>query len=180
MQNFYFLSLTLVILTANLSNADAQIGKFVFQEKQNWSRGNLLDSGIAALPKIKEVSKFDKHPSLKLKWAIVSGDLGRAKDQVRARIHFNNEVWVDLFAKKISPGVFQRNVVSLQEKSSNNQGKNENESLVLKDADNLPDLRIVDWNHDILLVKLTLLNDSSDIDENDKIFQFDLSGAASN
>lgn len=124
---------------------------------QNWSRGNFFLN-----PEFDEmaVSKFEE-PQLLLKWAIISGNLGEAVDRIRVRVRFNDERWIDLYAAKNSLGSFDGNAVRLRVFDSDGP------------SSELPDLRIVDWNHERLLVRFTPKSGTS------SYHRFDLSESSS-
>ena len=129
----------IVVTPAKLELQRAEV---VFPE-QNWDRGDLL------VPEFdeREVSAFSKTPDIKLKWAIISGGFGESVDRVRARVRFNDKHWIDLYARKIAVDRYNQSVVRLREFDG---------GQVAEIGDEVPDLRIQDWNHDKLLVKLTI------------------------
>lgn len=155
--------LIMVGVIGNPAVVELQRGEVVFPDpEEKGKRANLFLS-----PEFDErkVSKFNK-PKLQLKWAIVSGSLYEPVDRVRTRLRFNNEKWIDLYAVKNAQGSFDFSIVRLRE-------FNRPEEAAIEQGE-LSDLRIVDWNHDRLLIKFTG-NDKDSIDQDSDIyFRFDL------
>ncbi|MDB2686156.1 hypothetical protein N9Y42_03000 [Mariniblastus sp.] len=96
----------------------------------------------------KSIGKFERL-DLRLKWAIVSGDLNSSNDRIRVRLRCNDEQWIDLYGRRNSTGQFDRNVVSLR-------------AFGNEDAQLLPDLRIVGWSHERLWVKFAKVESKMD------------------
>ena len=169
--------LILAGIIAGPAKAQLQLAEVVFPD-QNFSRANFFNPEIDE----RKVSKFET-PKLRLKWAIVSGNLNESVDRVRARVRFHDEQWIDLYAAKNALRNFDYNEVrlrefdrprdiSIKETSNISDGPSSESGNDDEERTELPDLRIVDWNHDRLLIKFS----SNDIEHRpDSYFRFDLS-----
>ena len=172
--------LILAGIIAGPANAQLQLAEVVSFPKQDSSRA------LSTPPEVdeREVSKFET-PKLRLKWAIVSGNLNESVDRVRVRVRFNDEKkqWIDLYAAKNALENFDYNVVQLRESDGLRDTSIKETSNISADPSpesgsgvegkpELPDLRIEDWDHDRLLIKFS----SNDIDRfPETYFRFDLS-----
>lgn len=141
---------------------ELQRAEVVFFPEQNWDRGNLF------VPEYdeREVSAFSKTPEMKLEWVIISGNFGEPVDRVSTRVLFNGGKSIDLYARK-NGDRYNQSAIRLREFD---------DGQVAEVGDEVFDLRIVDWNHDKLLIKLTNNKDG----QRDTYFRFNLSQNLSN
>ena len=130
-------------------------------EVQDWVRG----ADAVPAPGIDRVvvANLDD-PELQLKWAIVSGGLNESVDRVRARILLNKESWIILHYKKNAYGSYEQSVTNVHTKKSV-----ESEDPKTGIETSIADLRIVEWDHDKLIVKFQRK------EELPRYFRFDLS-----